>query len=332
VQEERVGVEGAEGIGFTMTEGGVPALQSAFPTSSLILDGISPHVSAELTDKELRDANFPMDGEGRVYHLGIKAGEVNNRILSVGSAQRAEKLSQFLDQDKPVFTKTSKRGFTIYSGTRKGVAVSIIATGMGIAMMDFVVRETAALCDGPMVIARYGTCGTIRPDIDVGSVAVASLGSVAIQRNPDAFVPGVSDEAAYRITNPVESDNELSLLIQRNLNAALGATTQVVTGMNATADSFYSSQGRIDPTFDDRNESLIDDLALSHPDVITLEMETFHVLDLARCSRGKLRASAATIVLAQRKSNAWLSSEDLERLERVGGEAVLDAVAQVSLE
>ena len=75
VQEERVGVEGAEGIGFTMTEGGVPALQSAFPTSSLILDGISPHVSAELTDKELRDANFPMDGEGRVYHLGIKAGE-----------------------------------------------------------------------------------------------------------------------------------------------------------------------------------------------------------------------------------------------------------------
>ena len=46
---------------------------------------------------------------------------VNNRILSVGSAQRAEKLSQFLDQDKPVFTKTSKRGFTIYSGTRKGV-------------------------------------------------------------------------------------------------------------------------------------------------------------------------------------------------------------------
>ena len=66
---------GAQGIGFTMTEGRAPALESAFPTSSLILDDLPLHVSAGLTDKELRDANFPMDGEGRVYHLGIKAGE-----------------------------------------------------------------------------------------------------------------------------------------------------------------------------------------------------------------------------------------------------------------
>lgn len=47
--------------------------------------------------------------------------------------------------------------------------------------------------------------------------------------------------------------------------------------MNATADSFYSTQGRIDPSFDDRNENLIDDLSSRYPDVVTLEMETFHL-------------------------------------------------------
>eukprot|EP01094_Clydonella_sp_ATCC50884_P004396 TRINITY_DN13420_c0_g1_i1.p1 TRINITY_DN13420_c0_g1~~TRINITY_DN13420_c0_g1_i1.p1 ORF type:complete len:342 (+),score=100.94 TRINITY_DN13420_c0_g1_i1:49-1074(+) len=325
----------------------------AFPTSSLIFDSPlcrtaaaasaaaeasasppsrehSPHLTAS-HPSTLSDANFPKDQEGRVYHLGIKKGEVNNRILSVGSASRAASLAELLDESPPVFTLTSHRGFTIYSGTRKGVPVSIIATGMGIAMMDFVVRETAALIDGPMAIARYGTCGTIRSDVPVGSVSVARLGSVMIQRNPDAFGEDAHGEVAYRISRPVPADGALSALIHDNMCKALGDPSRVVAGMNATADSFYSSQGRVGSVFDDKNEELIDQLALTHPDVVTLEMETFHVMDLARCSYGKIRAGAATIVLAQRKSNDWLQKEELVKLEKSGGQAVLDALAEIDL-
>ncbi len=35
------------------------------------------------------------------------------------------------------------------------VPISIIATGMGFPMMDFVVRETRAIVDGEMAIIRY---------------------------------------------------------------------------------------------------------------------------------------------------------------------------------
>ncbi len=47
------------------------------------------------------------------------------------------------------------------------------------------------------------------------------------------------------------------------------------------------AQGRIGTDFDDANEALLAELCAEHPDLISLEMETFHLLDLARCSRGE---------------------------------------------
>ena len=47
--------------------------------------------------------------------------------------------------------------------------------------------------------------------------------------------------------------------------------------LNATADSFYSSQGRTDANFDDRNETLIDEIIGKFPTATTLEMETFQL-------------------------------------------------------
>lgn len=94
-----------------------------------------------------------------------------NRILSVGDHGRAERLSKFLDN---VTVIPSSRGFKTFTGLYRGVRstflslclslssedinnarkcvggrlqvpVSIIATGMGIPMMDFVVRETRCI-------------------------------------------------------------------------------------------------------------------------------------------------------------------------------------------
>lgn len=35
--------------------------------------------------------------------------------------------------------------------------------------------------------------------------------------------------------------------------------------------------GRLDDAFDDRNESVVSDLLAKHPELHTLEMETFHL-------------------------------------------------------
>ena len=51
----------------------------------------------------------------------------------------------------------------------------------------------------------------------------------------------------------------------------------VHVGLNATADSFYSTQGRTDLMFNDKNENIISSIKEKYPDIMTLEMETFMV-------------------------------------------------------
>eukprot|EP00884_Botryococcus_braunii_P021187 jgi/Botrbrau1/7752/Bobra.0159s0181.1 len=66
------------------------------------------------TGRGFRDANFPLDSEGRTYHLGTKAGEVAPRILSVGSSKRARLLTRFLQcpgDSTTLFEHESSRGF-----------------------------------------------------------------------------------------------------------------------------------------------------------------------------------------------------------------------------
>ncbi len=64
-----------------------------------------------------------------------------------------------------------------------------------------------------------------------------------------------------------------------------------------------------------------------HRQVITLEMETFHLFDLARSSGGSVVAAAAAIGLAQRKTNDFLHKEVQTELELKAGLAVLRALA-----
>lgn len=82
---------------------------------------------------------------------------------------------------------TSHRGFATYTGTYKNTTVSVIATGMGKPMIDFVVRETRAVVKGPMAFIRLGTAGSPHPDVVPGTVVCATKGSVSVDRDPIAF-------------------------------------------------------------------------------------------------------------------------------------------------
>lgn len=255
--------------------------------------------------KQFRDANFPTDEEGRTYHLGTRRGEVANRILSVGSESRARILAEYLEPSspgEPLFMLESSRGFLTVTGLHQGTRVSIVSTMMGHPNMDFVVRENRAVVDGQMAIIRLGTSGGLQPPASIGTVVVAFPGSVSIRRDPDAFADAASLAHPYIVSLPVAADPLLSHRLRAELEARLGAGG-VAEGLNASADSFYSSQGRAAALFRDRNQTLLADLLQRHPSTLTLEMETFHLLDLARCSSDSIAAAAAHIVLADRQSN-----------------------------
>lgn len=284
---------------------------------------------------DITDANFPVDAEGRTYHLGTRRGEVANRILSVGSEKRALMLAEYLQPAAPgrgLFMLESSRGFLTITGRYLDVPVSIIVTHMGLANADFVVRENRAVVEGEMAFIRLGTCGALQPPAHLGSFVVAEPGAFLIRRNPDAFSPEgkALGLAPYSFSQPIPSDPVLSLALQLEAARLLGPEG-VCSGLNATADSFYSSQGRRSQWFDDHNDKLLANLLTHHPGTVTLEMETAQLLDLARCSRGSIRAAAGVIALADRQSNDFLASDRIEQLERLAGQACLAALARTEL-
>eukprot|EP01132_Coremiostelium_polycephalum_P002165 gene2165-2665_t len=280
---------------------------------------------------DLKNANFPVDDTGAVYHLGVGLNAISPRILTVGDKKRAAKLSQFLDKEpEPKFSEN--RGFEIYTGFYKGVRVSIVSIGMGIPMMDFLVREGRYITQDTMAIIRFGTCGAL-VDTPVGSLAVAS-DALLVRRNPDHWHPE-SDHSnlpkPYDISLPYSGDRDLVSILESEIRQTI-PERKVVVGINATADSFYSSQGRIDPNFDDRNEDLIKTILEKQPKAVTLEMETFQLYHLAKRSKIPIKAAATTIVLANRLNNDFLSNQEKEELELKGGKACLEALIKISLD
>lgn len=79
----------------------------------------------------MSNANCPMDASGATYHLGLKSGEVANRIVTCGDVARLRRFAQLLDPKPTPFELVSARGFTTVTGRYHDVPVSIIAIGMG---------------------------------------------------------------------------------------------------------------------------------------------------------------------------------------------------------
>jgi uridine phosphorylase len=273
---------------------------------------------------------------GKTLHMDCTKGDIANRIVTVGTESRAEKIASFFDASPAPKRIKSGRGFLTITGAYNGVPVSVSAIGMGPSMMDFFVRETKAVVDGPIVACRFGTCGGISPGARVGSVVVASGGSSYLTRNPDAFVHryGTGDKSSgeqYNIHKVCPADDTLSQMVEASLREKLEGkfgTSIVDSGVNVTAESFYSSQGRIHDKFEDGNEGIIDKVCATYEQAKTMEMETFMLFHLARSCTDPFFASAAAIVVANRCNNSTVDSDTLEEVERLGGLAVLDAVSR----
>lgn len=195
-----------------------------------------------------------------------------NNIITVGSESRCEILASLLDKHDPTstsgngnppltFTRRSKRGFVTHTGTYNGIPVSIVMINMGYPNMDFFVREIRAVTTGELRIVRLGSCAGLRSDLPVGTVAVASEGAVLIRQNPDAWGVETGTETnrggavePFLFHMVVPADEELSRLLLKELKHALSdekvagevGETAVMGCLNASADSFYSSQGESD--------------------------------------------------------------------------------------
>jgi uridine phosphorylase len=278
-------------------------------------------------------------------HAHARTCMAGNLIVNVGSLGRAEIISTLLTD---VTRISSSRGFTTFTGTFKGKKVSVVAIGMGVAMMDFFVRETRAVVSGPLVTIRYGTCGGVSTLPSAGSVVVVERSGL-LTRDPDAFAhlydgsAGGAEPAtsAYRWSALAPADAALTDRLEACLKDSLGVDgVSIGRGVNVTADSFYGSQGRVDHKFLDANATLIDETRAHYSkttgqeDAIqSMEMEAFQLLHLAKCATPDhpIIAAAAAIVVADRATSTVIDDATLKTLELNGGRAVLEALTSIQV-
>lgn len=328
----------------------VQKLKTEKPTKSprifyFALLSITSFIISLFTPTYRMDANFPVTKDGRVYHVDVKQGEVSSRILTVGDHGRARRLAdQLFDPKSIVVDHTSSRGFLTLTGRVSDVPVSIVAIGMGLAAMDFFLREVRHVVNAPMAVIRLGTCGTPSKNVKLGAVAMADA-AILISRNYDAWADRpahASDEDAkgdasshYNLSKQVPAHPPLANEFFKALQEQIpNSKENVVRGTNVTADSFYSSQGRIDARFTDHNEGLLDLVtAKVGPSLVSLEMETFGLLHTAYVSRPvyPIQATAAAIVIAQRHTNDFLDHDTITARETAAGRAALSTLASASL-
>lgn len=276
-------------------------------------------------------ANFPKDAEGRVYHIGLKYGELANRIVLVGDPDRAKLLSQLLDDSEEAFTCSTNRGFNTYTGTKNGVPISIMSVGVGSPMIDLAIREIRAVTKGPLMMVRLGTCGTPRKDVPIGSVVVADR-SYGVTTNYDAY--HTANRGPYfSFSHPLDPDESLHKHLVTYLKKQAADRFPIIEASDATTDSFFSSQGRLDGNFDDRNAFLIDEVQERYPETGSIQMETFHLFHLAKLNEYAkeekiMRVASCAIVIAQRQSDDFLSKEAKNMVEIQAGNACLEALAE----
>ena len=98
-----------------------------------------------------------------------------------------------------------------------------------------------------------------------------------IQTNWDFNFDDDFVEEAFYISKPCKANPQLSNCLIKALSRNL-EKEKIFSGINGTADSFYSSQGRSDNHFKGKNFKLIDQLIEKYPEMHILENGNSYVL------------------------------------------------------
>ncbi len=158
-------------------------------------------------------------------HVRANPSDVAPFVLLPGDPGRAEYIAQqFLENPRPYNTYRSLLGFT---GTYKGVPVSVQTTGMGCPSTAIVAEELVQL--GAKVLVRVGTCGAVDERLTAGDLVIVQ-GAVPLDGTTRQYLEG-------RPYAPVPNYAVLEALV----GAARAAKVPHHVGLIATEDAFYAT-------------------------------------------------------------------------------------------
>ncbi|KAH0787628.1 purine and uridine phosphorylase [Histomonas meleagridis] len=240
---------------------------------------------------------IPLDDEGRTYHFGCKEGEVANHILIVSSYQLAEEISKLFDKTEPVFRRESNRGYLTYTGLFKGKRISVVAFGIGFAMIDFLLRELRRITKGPLEFIELGEATNI--DAELGEVIVIK-DAVAAEIDYENF--SESDLPFHIFKNPVPANAELisdinAKLKEANIKSKEGRALSCPSFCHGVSAPTLESGGV--GCFDFKNKNLLSRVQEDAGPINSLEMDVYPLLWTSlRSTEGNIRSAAVSVTAA----------------------------------
>ncbi len=159
------------------------------------------------------------------YHIELSPEDIGEYVLLPGDPARSDIVAQYLESPQLVGHNREHRSFT---GTYKGVRVSVTSTGMGCPSAAIAAEELINI--GAKVLIRIGSTAALQDGIRIGDLVI-SCGAMKNEGTskfyvPDCF-PAVPD---FRFTN---------LLHQVALEMTNDTDTNVFLGISSTDDAFY---------------------------------------------------------------------------------------------
>lgn len=136
-------------------------------------------------------------------HIGAKSGQIAKTVLMPGDPLRAKYIADTYLED--VVQYSSIRNMFGYTGTYKGIPVSVQGSGMGMPSMGIYSWELFTEYDVDNVI-RIGTCGSFHETIKCGDVILAQVASTDSNyqhafKIPGTFAPNASFDLLHTSYN-----------------------------------------------------------------------------------------------------------------------------------
>jgi len=263
----------------------------------------------------------------KLYHLGIKKSDLAENIFIVGDPARAIRVSQEFDQ---IDCEISNREYLTFTGSYRGIPVSVIGTGIGtdnveIALVEAYIAHEFDLKSAeklqncsPLTIIRLGTSGGVQPDVTPGSLAISSyalgLDSTGIyyeQPTEDLIVERIETEASKILNSAISKKSRFkgkitpyaskasSEVTMALINQAEAYGVEFETGITVSSPGFYGPSSRyiegLNNTLSDIKGSL-SSLNIDGLKVHNMEMESslfFHL-----CSQLGYRAGTICTVIS----------------------------------
>ena len=275
----------------------------------------------------------------RLYHLGIKKGDLAQNIFIVGDPARAKRVAKEFDT---VDREISNREYLTLTGKYKGIPVSVIGTGIGtdnveIALVEAFIEHEFNFesktrnnnCE-PMTLIRLGTSGGVQSDINPGSQAIGSyalgLDNTGIyfeEPSKDPIIDRI-EESAEKILNksiPTSSRfkgklspyaSKASIEVTNALESqALKQDIEYKVGITSSSPGFYGPSSRyiegLKNTFPDIKGSL-SKIDIDGLKVLNMEMESslfFHL-----CAQMGYRAGTICTVISGPTTSAAVIDYD----------------------